>query len=120
MKQTAFIFLLSLFLLPRESQACTTTIHKKYCDKEMSNTYKSSKECCAKKKNQTERESNNCGGKCGNKSCQCVNLHFSTLTKPMPELKNIIFFSLEKLNYTHLDSYFSKGFHTIWCPPNIG
>ncbi len=113
------IFILGFALTPSVTFACGSKTEKSCYKKETSK--KSDTQDCCKKANQHATDKDDCGGKCGDKSCHCPAFPFSLITSLLHENANKNFgFLDEKQKFSHIETYLSSGFYSIWTPPNIG
>lgn len=75
------------------------------------------KSCCSKK---SKSEDKGCGGCCKHKSCQCISSCISIVFNQTNELiqnENLVF--LPHQIFSELNINLSKGFYSIWTPPDI-
>jgi hypothetical protein len=123
MTKKVYIFLIFIFgfvLTPNVSFACGTKSEKSCCKKE--NSKKAEIKDCCKKDNQNSKGKTSCDGSCGDKSCHCPPVfHFNFISASNQQSESrIIPTSDEKQKFSHIETYLSAGFYSIWTPPNIG
>ena len=113
------IIILTLVILtvPTLSYACGTKTEKSCCKKKtISKTEK--KDCCKNK--QSKNQDDSCGGKCGHSNCTASTVNFSLISFYEIEFKNNNFyFSTDKSNFYHSETFISSGFTSVWLPPKI-
>ena len=118
MYYTIFILFLGLAFSSTASYACGSGEGKSCCKKEIED--KSEAKKCSKKETHENGCNENCGGKCGDKSCNCLVLQVS-FTIPVLEELSITNFELipQKQKFPNLAINLTDGFYSIWTPPNI-
>jgi len=122
MKEKAYlmlIFILVFALASVKSYAYGAKPEQPCCKKEIAKE-SDTKRCCKKTTN-TKEDNLGCEGKCGDKSCQCPNIHTNLIAISYQEsIKNSFDFIDNKQKFQHLETLISSGFYSIWSPPNIG
>ncbi|MBF7090889.1 hypothetical protein IUY40_04980 [Flavobacterium sp. ALJ2] len=112
-----FVFLLGLFLVPTQAEACSMKSEKKEHTNENTQT-KTTDSCCDSNSNKKEKEG--CGDKCNHYNCRCVSV-ISILTSENPieiALKSFNFSNKKQFFHSH-KAALSSGFYMIWSPPKI-
>lgn len=110
------LFLIGFSLVSNVATACGSKAETGCCTKV--NSKKTDTEACCKKDIQQSNRNNDCDGTCGNNLCRCSSFHFSIVITCFQESTVTEFnFPYKKQKLTHLESYLSSGFYSIWTPP---
>jgi hypothetical protein len=113
------IVLVGFLLMPIKTFACGSNSEKNSCKKEVSSK-KNTESCCKRDKNSENKSENGCAGKCGHSKCGCpAASNGFTLIYEINFKNNSFDFSTEKQKYTHLQTFISSGFYTLWLIPKI-